>query len=187
MGKRETTIEEAVAGEAADALLAAPTPAQADALAPLLHERMARLGSSPLPEVVIGELVALADDGFTPLVTYPGQLGSLALRARTIVDLHGAHIGKSLVLSFENGNPGLPIVMGTLRDALSAPSELAGQVQVEADGERMVVNAREQLVLKCGQASITLTNAGKVLIEGSYVSSQSTGANRIKGGSIQLN
>ena len=43
------------------------------------------------------------------------------------------------------------------------------------------------MVLRCGKASITLTKAGKVLIEGSYVLSRSTGVNRIKGGSVQLN
>ena len=61
------------------------------------------------------------------------------------------------------------------------------QVEVDADGERMIVSADEQLVLRCGKASITLTKAGKVLIEGAYVLSRSTGVNRIKGGSVQLN
>jgi hypothetical protein len=42
-------------------------------------------------------------------------------------------------------------------------------------------------VLRCGQASVTLTKAGKVLIRGTYVSSRSSGVNRIKGGSVQLN
>jgi len=46
---------------------------------------------------------------------------------------------------------------------------------------------KDQLVLRCGRASITLTAAGKVLIEGAYVSSRSTGVNRIKGGSVQIN
>jgi hypothetical protein len=41
--------------------------------------------------------------------------------------------------------------------------------------------------LRCGKSSITLTRAGKVLIEGEYISSRSSGVNRIKGGSIQLN
>jgi hypothetical protein len=41
--------------------------------------------------------------------------------------------------------------------------------------------------LQCGKASITLTRAGKVLINGAYVSSRSSGVNRLKGGSIQLN
>ena len=47
--------------------------------------------------------------------------------------------------------------------------------------------AKKQLVLRCGQASITLTEAGKVLIQGSYVSSRSSGINRVKGGSVQIN
>lgn len=51
----------------------------------------------------------------------------------------------------------------------------------------MIVSAKEQLVLRCGKASITLTKAGKVLIKGSYVLSRSSGVNRIKGGSVQLN
>jgi Phage tail baseplate hub (GPD) len=59
--------------------------------------------------------------------------------------------------------------------------------QDRTDGQRMIVSAREKLVLRCGKASITLTKAGKMLIEGSYLLSRSTGVNRIKGGSVQLN
>ena len=47
--------------------------------------------------------------------------------------------------------------------------------------------SKEQLVLRCGKASITLTKAGKVLIDGSHVLSRSSGVNRVKGGSVQLN
>jgi hypothetical protein len=158
-----------------------------DALAPLLRERPARLASGGLPEVVVGELVALTDNGFVPLVLYPGQPGTAALAARSVLDLHGAHIGRQVVLSFERGDPTLPIVMGVLREAGDSPLEAPGQVQVDADGQRMLVNAKQELVLQCGKASITLTKAGKVLIQGSYVSSRSSGVNRIKGGSVQLN
>jgi hypothetical protein len=42
-------------------------------------------------------------------------------------------------------------------------------------------------VLKCGNASITLTKAGKILVEGTYVSNRSSGVMRIKGGSVQIN
>jgi hypothetical protein len=139
--------------------------------------------------VTIGELLAITDDGSTPLVSYPGQAGTTALRALTVVDLHGAHIGRQIVLMFEEGDAARPIVMGVLQGgmgtALEHPS--AAQVEVDADGERMILSAREQLVLRCGKASITLTKAGKVLIEGSYVLSRATGVNRIKGGSVQLN
>ncbi len=142
----------------------------------------------PLPSVVIGELVALTDDGRTPLVTYPGQPGTAAQRARSVVDLHRAHIAQPVVLMFEGGDPTRPIVMGVLRQRDGWPeAEAPAQVQVDADGERLIVSAKEQLVLKCGKASITLTKAGKVLIQGSYVLSRSTGVNRVKGGSVQLN
>jgi hypothetical protein len=42
-------------------------------------------------------------------------------------------------------------------------------------------------VLRCGKASITLTKAGKVLVQGTYVSHRSSGVIRIKGGAVQLN
>jgi|EndMetStandDraft_4_1072995.scaffolds.fasta_scaffold51082_2 hypothetical protein len=158
-----------------------------DALAPLLLSRAVSLSARPVPEVVIGELVAIADEGLSPLVIYPGQPGTAALRARSVLDLHGAHIGKSVVLSFDGGDASRPIVMGVLRQAENLAPDAPGYVQIDADGERMIVSARDELVLKCGKASITLTKAGKVLIQGSYVSSRSTGVNRIKGGSVQLN
>lgn len=141
-----------------------------------------------LPGVITGELIGITDEGRTPIVLYPGQAGTAGLRARTVIDLHGAHIGQPVVLMFDGGDAELPIVMGVIRQAQGWPlAQAPAQVEVDADGERMVVNVREQLVLKCGKASITLTRAGKVLIQGSYVSSRSTGVNRIKGGSVQLN
>ena len=158
-----------------------------DRLAGLLKTRPASRRATALPQVIIGELLAIADDGKSPLVIYPGQPGTAALRARTVLDLHGAHIGQSVVLAFEGGDATRPIVMGILRQTDNQPLEASGNVQVEADGLRMVVSAKEQLVLQCGKASITLTKAGKVLIAGSYVLSRSTGVNRVKGGSVQLN
>lgn len=157
-------------------------------LAPLLTRPTAPPLAPALPGVVIGELVALTDDGRTPLVVYSAQPGTVALRARSVVDLHGAHIGQAVVLMFEGSDPARPIVMGVLRQREGWPAaETPNQVQVDADGQRLIVSAAEQLVLRCGKASITLTQAGKVLIQGAYVSSRSTGVNRIKGGSVQLN
>jgi len=104
------------------------------------------------------------------------------------VDLHGPHMGQGVVLMFEGGDVHQPIVMGVLRGQAGWPlAEPPATVDVDADGERMIVSAKEQLVLRCGKASITLTKAGKVLIDGSYVSSRSSGVNRVKGGSVQLN
>lgn len=144
--------------------------------------------NTPITGVRIGELLALADEGRTPVVRYPGQPGSQALTARSTVDLHGLHIGQPVVLMFENGEPTHPIVMGVLRGQAGWPlAEQPAQVEVDTDGQRLIVSAKEQLVLRCGKASITLTQAGKVLIDGTYVLNRSSGVNRIKGGSVQLN
>jgi hypothetical protein len=147
--------------------------------------------AAPVPSridgVLTGVLIGFRDDGAVPLVIFPGQPQTAAVAARTTVDLHGAHIGRPVVLMFDGGNPMRPIVMGCIRGEATALKEQPGQVEVDADGERLLVSAREQLVLRCGKASITLTKSGKVLIQGAYVSSRSTGVNRIKGGSVQLN
>jgi hypothetical protein len=60
-------------------------------------------------------------------------------------------------------------------------------MQVQADGERQVITAEREIVLKCGHASITLTRAGKVIIKGTYVLSRSSGYNKIKGAAIDIN
>jgi hypothetical protein len=159
-----------------------------DPLRPLAVGRVATSSLTPaFSGVVVGELVAMID-GRTPLVVYPGQPGSAAIAARSVVDLHGAHVGKQIVLEFEAGDGAKPIVVGVLRASQAWPlDETTGQVEVDADGERLTVTAKEELVLRCGKASITLTKAGKVLIQGSYVSSRSSGVNRIKGGSVHIN
>jgi hypothetical protein len=157
-----------------------------DELRPLLENRMvARVTPVTSPGgVIVGELVAIVDEGRTPLIVAPGVP---AVKARATVDVHGTHIGSPVVLVFENGDPALPIILGVLRNdhqPLDAPSS---NLDVEADGERLVVSARQQLVLRCGKASITLTRAGKVLVQGTYISSRSSGVNRIRGGSVHLN
>ena len=132
-----------------------------------IHEQLAQATPALLPAGVIGELVALCDEGRTPLVLYPGQPGSATLRARTVIDLHGIHIGQPVVLMFEHGDATRPIVMGVIRQAEGWPlDEAPGQVDVDVDGERMLISAKDQMVLRCGDASITLTKAGKILIQG---------------------
>ncbi len=138
------------------------------------------------PAVVVGRVVAFEQS--RALVVFDGQPGTAAIAARSVVDLHEAHVGRAVALAFERGDALRPIVMGWLRDDEGALApDASGSVEIDADGERLVVTAKEQLVLRCGHASVTLTKAGKVLINGKYVSSRSSGVNRIKGGSVQIN
>ncbi|EDM73590.1 hypothetical protein PPSIR1_42387 [Plesiocystis pacifica SIR-1] len=47
--------------------------------------------------------------------------------------------------------------------------------------------AKRELSLRCGSASITMTADGRVTIKGRQITSQATGAHRIRGGTIKLN
>jgi len=166
-----------------------PCEREVDPLDSLVSGRaITTTSASSIGNVVVGELVGITDSGRTPLVVYPGLSTSATIAARAIVDLHGAHVGRQVVLAFDGGDPGKPIVVGVVRSAGIWPLDnQPGQVNVTADGERLTVTAKEELVLQCGEASITLTKAGKVLIRGSYVSSRSSGTHRIKGGSVHIN
>jgi hypothetical protein len=42
-------------------------------------------------------------------------------------------------------------------------------------------------VLRCGEASLTLTREGKILLRGTYLSSRATGVHRIQGGTVEIN
>jgi hypothetical protein len=138
--------------------------------------------------VVIGKLVGFKDRGDTPLITYPGQPGPAALAAMRMIDLHTAHVGREVVLAFERGNPQRPIILGCLHEHDDRAQLPRGDsVQLEADGQRFVLSADRELVLRCGKASIRLLHTGEIFVDGAAISSRATGAHRIKGGSIQLN
>jgi hypothetical protein len=160
-----------------------------DLFSPLLEGAAGHLGPYPAGTgVLVGELMGVRAQPPHALVTYPGHAGAAPAIARSVVDLHGSHIGKSVVLMFENGDPARPIVMGVLQGAPGWPAaERPQQVEIDADGQRMVIGAKQQLVLRCGAASITLEQDGKVSIRGTQIVSQADGANRIRGGSVQLN
>jgi uncharacterized protein DUF6484 len=132
-----------------------------------------------LEGVLVGRLAKLDSSGI-PWVELPGS-ESGALPARTTAELTASDVGSDVVTAFEEGDTSRPIILGVLR--------LPGRKGVEAkvDGESVVVTGRNEITLRCGKASITLTKAGKVLVQGTYLSSRSSGAHRIKGGSVQIN
>ena len=133
------------------------------------------------------------------------------LAARTVVALDQRALDEAIavrrmaVLLFENGDARLPIVVGlvaadpgaSLLSALLAPASgaLAPQpvtapaapVEARVDGKRIVVEGQEEVVLKCGEASITLKRDGKLILRGAYVETHAKGVNRIKGGSVKIN
>jgi hypothetical protein len=71
--------------------------------------------------------------------------------------------------------------------SVAAPSEPDAPIEALVDGKRVVIDAADEIVLRCGKASITLRRNGRIVIRGTYVETRSEGVNRIKGGSVQIN
>jgi hypothetical protein len=77
---------------------------------------------------------------------------------------------------------------GTVTDpAPIAPPQPGPVLEARLDGRRVVLDARDEIVLRCGDASITLRRDGKLLIKGAYVETRAKGVNRIKGGAVKIN
>ena len=157
-----------------------------------------KIGDVKLDGVVIGMVMDVTKDGIQ--VVFPGNPSEEAIPARATVPLSTRDIGAEVALIFEQGNPGAPIIMGRLLrpgDGMDDPDDGTTEldmapapmrVSVDDQAEEIVdITGKEQVVIRCGRASITLTKAGKILLRGAYISSRSSGANRIKGGSIHLN
>ena len=134
-------------------------------------------------------------------VDYAGT-GHGPLLARTTIPLSADLIaaalqgGQGVLLVFESRDPALPIIVGLIQPPAPSPfAELlsasrqpsAPPLEARLDGERVVLNAEREIVLRCGAASLTLRRDGKVLIRGAYVETHSQGVNRIKGGSVRIN
>jgi hypothetical protein len=158
-----------------------------------------------------GVVVGWLDPSSTPerlCVDHPGnRLGptvaratiaiSPTLLARAIAARQGA------LLVFENADAGLPIVIGLIQSPeatafealLDAPRDVSRDVSRATSPERaarlegvsVVVEGEREVVLRCGDASLTLRRDGKAIIRGAYVETHSKGINRIKGGAVKIN
>lgn len=144
---------------------------------------------------MVGTLAGINDAG-EPLVRHPLDPSGRVMLARTTVPIVPEHVDREVVLAFESSDPGKPIVLGVLRltdghepsePRMTPPTVVQPIVLATLDGEQLVLTAEREIVLRCGEASLTLTRAGKILIRGTYLLSRSSGVNRIKGGSVQLN
>ncbi len=151
--------------------------------------------SGTLPEVAIGRVVGIDDCGM-PLVDFPGNPAHEPLSAMCTARFDKSAVGRSAAILFANGDPSKPLVVGLIYSPLdeivevdpeARSSEESQEIEVQKDGDRILLSAQKEIVLKCGRASITLTRAGKILLRGAYLLSRSSGVNRIKGGSVQVN
>lgn len=142
--------------------------------------------TTQLDGVVIGVLMSFSKAGL-PLVVFPGNQSKTGLAAHSTSVFNQNDIGCQVALLFEGGDPQRPLIIGRIQHPEENIQPPQKKLYAELDDERIELIAKKEIVLRCGKASLTLTKAGKIILRGAYVLSRSTGVNRIKGGSVQIN
>jgi hypothetical protein len=148
-------------------------------------------------EIVLGVLSGIDSQG-NPLVAYL-QSGYAQRIAVSSLPVSNEHVGRQVALLFVNGDLQKPIIVGfvhggfgeALDDCALMPEKSVPESTVartlSVNGNKVVVTGEEEIVLQCGESSITLTKNGKIEIRGKYLVSRSTGVNRILGASVNVN
>lgn len=154
-------------------------------------------------EIIIGSLVEV-DAECKPLVNFPGNQFATPLVAMTTVEIDKKYVGRQVALLFANGDPLHPVIMGLIHSPLEAMLESHQDSQADAeveqqfdsasipgellvDGKKLLIEAFEEIELRCGESSIVMTRSGKISIRGKYLLNRAEGVNRILGGSVQVN
>ncbi|MEM9459927.1 MAG: DUF6484 domain-containing protein [Myxococcota bacterium] len=152
-----------------------------------------------------GELLGFSELGY-PVVSLSSNE---ALEVPSTVELTREDVGHMFLVSYVDGCADQPIITGRLlpprilprilEDEAQSTADASGQeasaakvlgegpITVESDGETIAIEAKRELVLRCGEASIRLRRDGRVEVRGIDVVSRAKRANWIKGGSVALN
>jgi hypothetical protein len=145
-----------------------------------------RAAQARISGVVIGKFTGWDSTGQV-VVDYPGNPSAYPLPAVSAAPVDSSAVGRDAALMFVQGDRSRPILIGLIERPLIRPQPLPATQSAEVDGKQLIFTAGEKIIFQCGKASITLTKEGKVLIRGAYLLSRSSGVNRIKGGSVQIN
>jgi hypothetical protein len=146
----------------------------------------------------VGALVGWSDAG-EPVVDHPSNPHG-PIPARTTVPLDAASAaaaverGQEVLLVFESERSDRPIIVGLLQQPQSRDSQVDlrkppadNKREALVDGRTVVFDAKDEIVLRCGDASITLRRNGRIVVKGTHVETRSKGVNRIKGGVVRIN
>lgn len=148
--------------------------------------------AEPVREVVIGNLESTAEAG-TCRVSFWYREVHYVRTALVAAALPAVALQQPVALGFANADLDSPIVLGMIHANLQSllhlqtRPETAPLSKPDAIPASRILEAADDIELRCGEASIRLTRAGRVLINGEYVLTCSRGVNRIVGASVEVN
>ena len=134
--------------------------------------------------IAIGIFEGIDDATGSILVNIP-TFGLTRIPARSVNSLVASQVGQTLALGFEAGDPMRPIVLGVILGSPSLPTPVPTEALI--DGERVIIQAENEIELRCGNAAIILSADGRIQLRGTYIPGQASATQRILGGSVNIN
>lgn len=154
----------------------------------LLSKTLVVSSKSPSSEQVDGlQMGTLAQCGNGNTMVDIPSLGLSAVAAKSLVPVVEQDMGRQVVLGFEAGHAQRPIVLGFLNTPRPAAQVRGTEVFVESAAGRVVVQAEDELELRCGDAVILMQSDGRITLRGRNITSHASAGQRIRGGSVQIN
>lgn len=141
---------------------------------------------SAISGIVLGRLVTFTAPD-SALVTLNGRPSAAPIAARSLTGLTAKDEGREVALMFEEGDSARPLIIGRIEAAPGATLARTSKQPVSIEAESIVLTGEQKIVLRCGEATLTLTRDGKLILRGAYVETLATGVNRIKGGCVKIN
>jgi hypothetical protein len=109
------------------------------------------------------------------------------IAATSICELRGDQVGSALAVGFQAADPLRPIVLGLMISRGEGSTRSSRELALRVDGQEVVLSAQGSIELRCGEAMIRLEADGRIELRGTYVTSQASATQRIRGGSVQIN
>lgn len=140
--------------------------------------------------VAIATLLELLPDGRVRLALPAYDIADLC--ATPVCALSALHEGGQVAVMFEQGDPARALVLGPMAGVVQ-PAQTPAQTHAvpvhEAliDNQHILIEAEQEIELRCGEAAIILTRDGRILLRGSDITSHASSTQRIRGGSVQIN
>ncbi len=94
--------------------------------------------------------------------------------------------GMEVAIMFAQGNPDAPLILGPFLCQPKAP-DVAVEVRCDDETQHLVLQAQQELELRCGEAAIILSADGQIEFRGNYITSHARSTQRIMGGSVNIN
>lgn len=142
-------------------------------------------------DVRVGRLVEVVDG--RPWVAFGANAHVLARVALAMPVSVDALAAQALLLVLEDGDEARPIIVGLVSETLPAEPEthtgLLGDAATgfELNGRRLSFEGTEELVLRCGEASITLRADGQIVVKGTRLTSRASETHKIRGATVLIN